>query len=61
MQSRAADSGIKIETLWPDDGTWYSATVQSFDSSTSKHELLYDEGTVEEIDLSTLGEHMATG
>lgn len=39
--------GAKIKVWWPDDERFYDGVVDSFDRSTRKHKILYDDGDVE--------------
>ena len=47
---RGLNRGRRIEVLW-DDGQFYPATVASFNASTSKYRLVYDDGDVEVLRL----------
>ncbi|XP_020684979.1 uncharacterized protein LOC110101425 isoform X2 [Dendrobium catenatum] len=39
--------GSKIRVWWPDDERFYDGVVDSFDRSTKKHKILYNDGDVE--------------
>ncbi|XP_020576396.1 uncharacterized protein LOC110021984 [Phalaenopsis equestris] len=39
--------GAKIKVWWPDDECFYEGIVDSFDRSTKKHKVLYNDGDVE--------------
>ena len=49
---RGLNRGRRIEVLW-DDGQFYPATVASFNASTSKYRLVYDDGDVEVLRLES--------
>ncbi|KAL2467066.1 hypothetical protein Adt_42917 [Abeliophyllum distichum] len=44
--------GSKIKVWWPMDKMFYEGVVQSFDTQTKKHEILYDDGDVEVLQLN---------
>lgn len=39
--------GSKIRVWWPDDESFYHGVVDSFDTNSKKHRILYDDGDVE--------------
>ncbi|XP_039688124.1 triadin isoform X2 [Medicago truncatula] len=39
--------GKRVKVWWPDDNMFYKGVVDSFDSSTKKHKVLYDDGDEE--------------
>ncbi|CAM0903948.1 unnamed protein product [Alopecurus aequalis] len=43
--------GSRIKVWWPDDKKFYSGAVESFDKSSKKHEVVYDDGDVEHLQL----------
>ncbi|KAL2483907.1 hypothetical protein Fot_45351 [Forsythia ovata] len=43
--------GCKIKVWWPMDKMFYEGVVQSFDTQTKKHEILYDDGDMEVLRL----------
>lgn len=44
-------TGSKIKVFWPEDEAFYEGTVDSYDASTKKHKVLYDDGDVEVLFL----------
>ena len=44
--------GDRIEVYWPMDRKFYSGTISSSNCTSSKHEVMYDDGDVEILDLS---------
>ncbi|XP_074264191.1 histone-lysine N-methyltransferase ATX2-like [Silene latifolia] len=44
--------GLKCKVYWPLDDDWYKATIQSYNSKTKKHNVNYEDGDEEELDLS---------
>ncbi|WOL19426.1 sister chromatid cohesion protein [Canna indica] len=45
--------GSRIKIWWPLDKRFYEGTVHSYDSGKKKHTILYDDGDVEVLQLST--------
>ncbi|KAK9805172.1 hypothetical protein WJX72_003387 [[Myrmecia] bisecta] len=43
--------GMRVEVLWPDEGTWFPGTVASYDREKGVHLVHYDDGDVQEEDL----------
>ncbi|KAI5670934.1 hypothetical protein M9H77_11298 [Catharanthus roseus] len=43
--------GCKIKVWWPMDQKYYEGLVDSFDLSTMKHKILYDDGDEEILNL----------
>jgi hypothetical protein len=43
---------VYAQIYWPDDDSWYSGKVESFNAETSYYEILYDDDATEQIDLS---------
>ncbi|KAH9612756.1 hypothetical protein KSS87_004382 [Heliosperma pusillum] len=43
--------GVTVKVWWPDDNAFYKGVVDSFDSATKKHKVLYDDGDVENLNL----------
>ena len=46
--------GKRIEVWWEGDKQWFGAVVQSYDSATRKHHILYDDNKEEDLDRSML-------
>ncbi|GKB51540.1 phospholipase-like protein [Tanacetum coccineum] len=44
--------GRRIKVWWSEDKSYYRGVVKSFDSSTKRHKVLYDDGVEELIDLN---------
>eukprot|EP00937_MAST-01D_sp_MAST-1D-sp2_P000746 g746.t1 len=44
--------GRRVLIRWQQDGEYYSATVTGYDADTKLHEVEYDEGTTESVNLS---------
>ena len=43
--------GKRIEVWWEGDKQWFGAVVQSYDSATRKHHILYDDNEEEDLDV----------
>ncbi|KAL5071500.1 hypothetical protein RYX36_022387 [Vicia faba] len=43
--------GKRVKVLWPEDDMFYEGVVHSFDSSSKKHKVLYDDGDEEILNL----------
>ena len=43
--------GKRIEVWWEGDKQWFGAVVQSYDSATRKHHILYDDNEEEDLDM----------
>ncbi|XP_044967069.1 ABC transporter F family member 4-like [Hordeum vulgare subsp. vulgare] len=43
--------GSRIKVWWPDDKKFYEGAVKSFDASSKKHKVVYDDGDVERLQL----------
>jgi len=43
--------GKKVRVFWPVDDSWYSGTVQKFDSTTGEHLLQYQDGDTEWVKI----------
>ena len=43
--------GTSIEVYWPDDDQYYTGTVESFDVDTLLHQIAYDDGDVEHLNM----------
>uniref|UniRef100_A0A0D9W6T6 Tudor domain-containing protein n=1 Tax=Leersia perrieri TaxID=77586 RepID=A0A0D9W6T6_9ORYZ len=41
--------GSRIKVWWPDDKKFYTGVVHSFDSSSKKHKVVYDDGDIERL------------
>ncbi|KAL5216088.1 hypothetical protein ABZP36_007489 [Zizania latifolia] len=41
--------GSRIKVWWPDDKKFYDGVVKSFDTSSKKHKVVYDDGDVERL------------
>ena len=39
--------GERLRVYWPMDNTWYEGRVKSYDKSTKKHVVIYDDGEEE--------------
>lgn len=50
--------GKKVRVFWPVDESWYSGTVQKYDSSTGEHLLQYQDGDTEWVKI---GENSSAG
>jgi hypothetical protein len=42
----------RISIYWENDDEWYDGKISSFNSSGKTHQVLYDDGEVEELNLS---------
>ncbi|KAJ9549618.1 hypothetical protein OSB04_022161 [Centaurea solstitialis] len=45
--------GLKVKVWWPEDEVFYDGVIESFDSKTKKHKVLYDDNEEEILDLKT--------
>ena len=43
--------GKKVRVFWPVDESWYTGTVQKYDSSTGEHLLQYHDGDTEWVKI----------
>ncbi len=43
--------GRGLEIFWSGDSTWYSGTVSNYDANTGHHEVVYDDGATEWVNL----------
>lgn len=50
--------GKKVKVFWPVDQSWYTGTVQKYDSATGEHLLQYPDGDTEWVKI---GENNSTG
>ena len=50
--------GKKVRVFWPVDSSWYTGTVQQFDSNSGEHLLKYQDGDTEWV---RIGENNTTG
>ncbi|KAM0859217.1 hypothetical protein ACQ4PT_047335 [Festuca glaucescens] len=44
--------GSRIKVWWPDDKKFYNGVVESFDDFSEKHKVVYDDGDVEQLQLT---------
>ncbi|KAI9106695.1 hypothetical protein K1719_022223 [Acacia pycnantha] len=44
--------GLRVEVYWPKDRTYYKGVINSFDSAKKKHEVVYDDGDLEILNLT---------
>ena len=51
VAAAAAAVGQRLRVFWPDDDTFYAGTVTAFDERTGTHEVQYDDGNVEQLQL----------
>ena len=51
-KSKETAVGWRLGLLWEEDNTYYYGLVKSYDAAEGKHTILYDDGSVESIDLS---------
>lgn len=42
----------QVRIFWPDDEAWYLGVVESYDRSTARHRISYEDGTVENVILA---------
>ena len=45
--------GKRLAVYWPMDDAWYTGVITSWDGKAGKHQILYDDGVTEELDLGT--------
>lgn len=45
--------GSRVKVWWPDDKKFYTGVVKSFETSSKKHKVVYDDGDIEQLQLKT--------
>lgn len=46
------ENNSPLLVYWPEDKVWYFSVIKAYDSYTGRFKLLYDDGVMEEVQLS---------